>query len=75
MTLLLSGKHGGMTPITRILPLKDIGSLEEKGEVGRVGELLSVSKWIDCEELPLRNRKRLRACGLELGMGLTKASW
>ena len=44
MTLLLSQKHGEMTPTTGILPLMDIGTLEGIGEVGRVGELPSMSK-------------------------------
>jgi len=55
MTLLLSQKHGGMTPTTGIPPLRGIGSLEGIDKVGRVGELPFMSKCIYCEEFPLIN--------------------
>jgi len=37
MTLLLSQKHGGMTPITGMPPLRGTGSLEGIGKVGKLG--------------------------------------
>jgi len=45
-----------MIHITGIPPLRAISFLEGMGEVGEMEELPSVlKKWIDYEELPLRN--------------------
>ena len=57
MALLLSQKHGGMTPTTGILPLMGISSFFRRDRQGRKGEgvALYLKEWIGCEELPLRN--------------------
>lgn len=60
MLLLLSQKHGGMTLITGIPPLRSVSFMEGADKVGEVGELPSMLRSrVDREELPPRNSHSL----------------
>jgi len=57
--------------------VKSISFLEGIGKVGGVGGVaIYVKKWIDCEELPLKNIcEQVRDCGLKLETRPMKGIW
>jgi len=63
-----------MIYITEILSPRTINILELIGRVGGRGVALCVKKWIDCEELPLRNsQEQMESLWIKIRDGSNKS--